>query len=62
MSKNIRIDNLTPAVRKLRSKFEKAQFTEGFQQFADFYEFETQVCNPRSGNENRKYLEKVSQL
>jgi transposase len=57
--RRIRIDNLTPAVRKLRSKFEKAKLTDGFLQFQNHYGFETQVCNPRSGNEKGNVENKV---
>lgn len=57
--KNIRIDNMSTAVKKTKSKFEHAQLTEGFQQFANHYGFHTQVCNPRSGNEKGSVENKV---
>lgn len=57
--KNIRIDNMSTAVKKTKSKFEKAQLTDGFQQFANHYGFNTQVCNPRSGNEKGSVENKV---
>ncbi len=57
--KNIRIDNMSTAVKKTKSKFEKAQLTDGFQQFANHYGFHTQVCNPRSGNEKGSVENKV---
>lgn len=57
--KNIRIDNMSTAVRKTKNKFEKAQLTDGFQQFANHYGFTTQICNPRSGNEKGSVENKV---
>src|SRR5699024_8777808 len=49
--KRIRIDNLTPAVKKIRSRFGEAELTDAFIQFQNHYGFEVQVCNPRSGHE-----------
>lgn len=57
--KNIRIDNMSTAVKEKKSKFEQAQLTDGFQQFANHYGFHTQVCNPRSGNEKGSVENKV---
>lgn len=57
--KNIRIDNMSTAVKETKSKFEQAQLTDGFQQFANHYGFHTQVCNPRSGNEKGSVENKV---
>ena len=48
-SKTIRIDNLTPAVKKQKSKFEEAQLTDEFLRFTIHYGCDVQVCNPRSG-------------
>ena len=47
-SKTIRIDNLTPAVKKTKSKFEEAQLTDEFLRFTIHYGCDVQVCNPRS--------------
>ena len=57
--KNIRIDNMATTVKETKSKFEQAQLTDGFQQFANHYGFHTQVCNPRSGNEKGSVENKV---
>jgi transposase len=58
----IRIDNLTPAVKKTRSKTEDAQLTDEFLRFQMFYGFETQVCNVRSGNEKGHVEKKVGYI
>lgn len=57
--RKIRIDNLTPAVKKTRSKLEEAQLTDAFIQFQNHYGFEVQVCNPRSGHEKGNVENKV---
>ena len=57
--RKIRIDNLTPAVKKTRSKLEEAQLTDAFIQFQNYYGFEVQVCNPRSGHEKGNVENKV---
>ena len=57
--RKIRIDNLTPAVKKTRSKFEEAQLTDAFIQFQNHYGFEVQVCNPSSGHEKGNVENKV---
>lgn len=57
--RKIRIDNLTPAVKKVRSKFEEAKLTDAFIQFQNHYGFEVQVCNPRSGHEKGNVENKV---
>jgi hypothetical protein len=57
--RKIRIDNLTPAVKKVRSKTEKEQLTDAFQQFQNHYGFEVQVCHPRKGNEKGSVENKV---
>lgn len=41
--KNIRIDNMSTAVKETKSKFEQAQLTDGFQQFANHYGFHTSL-------------------
>lgn len=60
--RKIRIDNLTPAVKKTRSKTEDAQLTDEFLRFQMFYGFETQVCNVRSGNEKGHVEKKVGYI
>lgn len=48
---SIRIDNLTPAVKKVRKGDSEAQLTDAFRHFQQYYGFKVQVCNPRKGNE-----------
>lgn len=60
--RKIRIDNLTPAVKKTKSKTEDAQLTDEFLKFQMFYGFETQVCNVRSGNEKGHVERKVGYI
>lgn len=48
---SIRIDNLTPAVKKVRKGDLEAQLTDAFRHFQQYYGFKVQVCNPRKGNE-----------
>ena len=57
--RKIRIDNMSTAVIQTKSKLEPAVLTDGFLQFATHYGFETQVCNPRSGNEKGSVENKV---
>ncbi|WP_438785462.1 IS21 family transposase [Enterococcus sp. DIV0421] len=57
--KKIRIDNLTPAVKKTKSKFEEAQLTDEFLRFTIHYGCDVQVCNPRSGHEKGHVENKV---
>lgn len=57
--KRIRIDNLTPAVKKTRNRNEDAQLTDEFIQFQNHYGFDVQVCNPRSGHEKGSVENKV---
>lgn len=57
--KTIRIDNLTPAVKKTKSKFEEAQLTDEFLRFTIHYGCDVQVCNPRSGHEKGHVENKV---
>lgn len=57
--KQVRIDNLTPAVKKIRSKFGDAELTDAFIQFQNHYGFDVQVCNPRSGHEKGSVENKV---
>lgn len=49
--KNLRIDNMTPAVKKTRSKTEEATLTDEFMRFQCHYGFHSQVCNAGKGNE-----------
>ncbi|WP_170006012.1 IS21 family transposase [Bacillus fonticola] len=60
--RKIRIDNLTPAVKRTRSKTEEAQLTDEFLRFQLFYGFETQVCNVRKGNEKGHVEKKVGYI
>jgi transposase len=60
--KALRIDNLTPAVKKTRSKIEEAKLTDEFMQFQNHYGFEVQVCNPRSGHEKGNVENKVGYI
>jgi len=60
--RKIRIDNLTPAVKKVRSKTEEAKLTDAFIQFQNHYSFEVQVCNPRKGNEKGNVENKVGYI
>lgn len=55
----IRIDNMSTAVLKVKTRNTPAKLTDGFLQFALHYGFETQVCNPRSGNEKGSVENKV---
>jgi len=57
--RKIRIDNLKAAVVKARDKYGEATFTDEFLQFANFYGFEIQACNPRKGNEKGHVENKV---
>lgn len=57
--RKIRIDNMTTAVVKSKSKFEEPKLTTEFQQFAIHYGFEVQVCNPASGHEKGSVENKV---
>lgn len=50
---------MSTAVTQVKSKTEPAVLTDGFLQFATHYGFETQVCNPRSGNEKGSVENKV---
>lgn len=60
--RKIRIDNLTPAVKKTRSKTEEAQLTDEYLRFQLYYGFETQVCNVRKGNEKGHVEKKVGYI
>lgn len=60
--RKIRIDNLTPAVKKVRSKTEEAKLTDTFIQFQNHYGFDVQVCNPRSGHEKGSVENKVGYI
>lgn len=56
---SLRIDNLSPAVKKVRGPHGEAQLTEGFAAFQAHYGFEVQVCNPSKGNEKGNVERKV---
>lgn len=56
---SIRIDNLTPAVKKVRKGDMEAELTEAFRNFQNYYGFKVQVCNPESGNEKGSVENKV---
>lgn len=60
--RKLRIDNLTAAVIQARSQSGEAQFTQEFLQFANFYGFEVQPCNPRSGHEKGNVENKVGYI
>lgn len=60
--RKIRIDNLTPAVKKTRSKIQEAELTDEFLRFMNYYGFEVQVCNPRSGHEKGNVENKVGYI
>ena len=57
--RTIRIDNMTTAVIKPKSKFEDAKLTNEFLQFAMHYGFNVQTCNPASGHEKGSVENKV---
>ncbi|MBV6682347.1 IS21 family transposase [Bacillus sp. JRC01] len=60
--RKIRIDNLTPAVKKTRSKTEEAQLTDEFLKFQLYYGFQSQVCNVRKGNEKGHVEKKIGYI
>lgn len=60
--RKIRIDNLKAAVIKPRGKHEEATFSKEFLQFAAYYGFEPQACNPRSGHEKGNVENKVGYI
>ncbi len=60
--RKVRIDNLTPAIKKTRSRFEEVHLTDEFIQFQSHYGFEVQVCNPRSGHEKGNVENKVGYI
>lgn len=57
--RKLRLDNLSAAVVKARSRNQETIFTEAFQRFASYYGFEAQACNPRKGNEKGHVENKV---
>ncbi|MEZ0482163.1 hypothetical protein [Planococcus sp. SSTMD024] len=59
VARKIRIDNLTPAAKKIRSKTEEAQLTDECLRFQLNYGFETQVCNVLKRNEKGHVEKKV---
>lgn len=60
--KKIRIDNLKAAVIKPRNRNEEAVFTDEFIQFANYYGFIPQACNPYSGHEKGNVENKVGYI
>ncbi len=56
---SIRIDNLSPAVKKVRGSHGEAELTDGFAAFQAYYGFDVQVCNPNKGNEKGHVERKV---
>ncbi|WP_050613345.1 IS21 family transposase, partial [Bacillus testis] len=60
--KSIRIDNLTPAVKKVRDSNGEAQLTDELMAFQNHYGFDVQVCNPRSGHEKGSVERKVGYI
>ncbi len=48
--KTIRFNNLSPAVKKIRSKGER-ELTDAFQRFTLHFGFSYEFCNPGKGNE-----------
>lgn len=56
---SIRIDNLTPAVKKVRKGDTEVELTEAFRHFQNYYGFKVQVCNPASGHEKGNVENKV---
>lgn len=59
---SIRIDNLTPAVKKVRGTEGEAKLTDEFSAFQNHYGFKVQVCNPRSGHEKGNVERKVGYI
>lgn len=57
--RKIRIDNLKAAVIKPRRRNEETVFTDEFLQFANYYGFEPQACNSRSGHEKSNVENRV---
>jgi len=60
--KAIRIDNLSPAIKKTKSKFTPAQLTDEFLRFTLHHGFDVQVCNPNSGHEKGHVENKVGYI
>jgi len=57
--RKLRLDNLSAAVVKARSRGQETIFTDAFQRFASHYGFDPQACNPRKGNEKGHVENKV---
>ena len=55
----IRIDNMSTAVVKSKTRYKEAQLTNEFRSFALHYGFKVQTCNPRSGYEKGSVENKV---
>jgi len=60
--RKIRLDNLSAAVVKARSRGKETIFTDAFQRFASYYGFEPLACNPRKGNEKGHVENKVGYI
>lgn len=57
--RKLRLDNLSAAVVKARSRRQETIFSDAFQRFASHYGFDPQACNPRKGNEKGHVENKV---
>lgn len=55
----VRIDNMSTAVIKSKTRYEEAHLTKEFRSFALYYGFKVQTCNPRSGYEKGSVENKV---
>lgn len=60
--RKVRIDNLKAAVIQPRGRNQEAIFTHEFLQFANYYGFEPQACNPFSGHEKGNVENKVGYI
>ena len=57
--RKLRLDNLSAAVVKARSRGKETVFTDAFQRFASYYGLKRLACNPRKGNEKGHVENKV---
>ncbi|MEB2302401.1 hypothetical protein LAV72_22610 [Lysinibacillus xylanilyticus] len=55
---SIRIDNQTPAVKKVRGPEGEAKLTDELISFQNHYGFKVQVCNPEVGMKKEMLKEK----
>ncbi|WP_235863342.1 IS21 family transposase [Ureibacillus sinduriensis] len=56
---SILINNLTPAVKKVRKGDKEEELIDAFRHFQHYYGFKVQVCNPSKGNEKGHVERKV---